>query len=95
MSHKYAVGLSKSPSCLCHESQETTRHFLLNCFLYTVERQQLFNQVNELVVNFSNLSQSKKENILLFGLSGDKYYSTNVKILKHVQIFIMKTERFK
>ena len=74
---------------------ETTRHFPLNCFLYTVERQQLFNQVNELVVNFSNLSQSKKENILLFGLSGDKYYSTNVKILKHVQIFIMKTERFK
>ena len=36
-SHSYTVGKSQSPSCLCHEKQETTRHFLLHCFLYSIE----------------------------------------------------------
>ena len=92
---RYAVGKHDSPSCLCHERQETTRHYLLSCFLYTVERQNLFNQVKELVPNFCNLSLNAKENTLLYGLPEDKYYSINVQILKHTQQFILKTGRFK
>ena len=93
-SHSYAVGKSESPSCLCHEKQETTRHYLLHCFLYVIERQQLFDQVKEIVKKFEKLPQYKQEQILLFGLTGDDNYDTNVKIQKLVQNYILKTKRF-
>ena len=92
---RYAVGKHDSPACLCHERQETTRHYLITCFLYTVERQNLFNQVKELVPDFCNLTQAAKESILLNGLPEEKHYSLNVQILKYTQQFIIKTGRFK
>ena len=73
-SHSYTVGKTQSPSCLCHEKQETTRHFLLHCFLYSIERQQLFDQVKEIIKRFDKLPQYKQEHILLFGLTGDEIF---------------------
>ena len=89
------MGKTQSPSCLCHEKQETTRHFLLHCFLYSIERQQLFDQVKEIIKRFDKLPQYKQEHILLFGLTGDENFEINIKIQKMVQNYILKTKRFK
>ena len=59
-----------------------------------IERQQLFDQVKEIVKKFEKLPQYKQEQILLFGLTGDDNYDTNVKIQKLVQNYILKTKRF-
>ena len=69
-SHSYAVGKAISPECSCHARQETSRHYLLHCFLYTVERQNLLDLVSQHVPNFNQLPLYKQENILLFGKPG-------------------------
>ena len=33
--HKFTIGQSETPECLCHSKQESSQHFLLDCFLYT------------------------------------------------------------
>ena len=93
--HSYAIGKSLSPSCLCHEKQETTRHYLLKCFLYSNERQQLLSQVKEIIKHFDRLPQYRQENILLFGLNGDENFKANTQLQKLVQNYIMQTKRFK
>ena len=59
-SHGFALQKVKSPSCMCHFNNETPTHYLLDCFLYTVERQSMFDQVSQLVTNFGWLSKTKK-----------------------------------
>ena len=56
-SHGFAIQKVKSPSCMCHFNNETPTHYLLDCFLYTVERQSLFDRVSQLVTNFDRLSK--------------------------------------
>ena len=68
-SHGYAIGKTPSPECSCHARQETTRHYLLQCFLYTVERQNLVDRLSHYVPNFKQLPLYKQEHILLFGKS--------------------------
>ena len=58
-SHGFAIQKVKSPSCMCHFNNETPTHYLLDCFLYTVERQSLFDRVSQLVTNFDRLSKTK------------------------------------
>ena len=67
-SHSFAIGRSDSPTCLCHYKNETSLHYLLDCFLYTVERQSLIDQVNQLVTNFDCLSKIEQVDLLLFGI---------------------------
>ena len=59
-SHNYTIGKSDDPSCLCHAKQETSEHYILDCFLYTAERQILFDLVEHIIPKFSKLT--KKEN---------------------------------
>ena len=92
-SHSYTIGRSESPSCLCHERNETVRHYLLHCFLYTIERQVLFDQVTHCVPNFKNLSQENKTEILLNGSSKLDHLS-NIEITKSVQNYILNSKRF-
>ena len=96
-SHSYAVGKAKSPGCSCHARQETTRHYLLQCFLYTVERQNLYDLVSHHVPNFKQLPLYKQENILLFGIPGheEDVNATNIALTKIVQNYILQTKRFK
>ena len=68
-----------SPSCMCHFKNETIIHYFLDCFLYTVERQSMFDQVSQLVTNFDRLSKTKKIDILLFGLADNEQFDTNIK----------------
>ena len=64
---------------------------MLHCFLYVIERQQLFDQVKEIIKKFDKLPQYKQEQILLFGLTDDENFNTNVKIQKLVQNYNLKT----
>ena len=40
--HKFTIGQSESSECLCHFKQESSQHYLIDCFLYSSERQTLF-----------------------------------------------------
>ena len=40
--HKFSVGVVEKPDCACHEKKVSIKHYLLDCFLYTNERQKLF-----------------------------------------------------
>ena len=93
-SHAFAIGMSKSQTCLCHHKNETSRHYLLDCFLYTIERQSLIDQVSQLVTNFERLSKNEQVDILLFGFPDNEQFQTNIEISKLVQTFIIKTKRF-
>ena len=43
--HKFVIGQSDSPQCLCHYKSESASHFFLDCFLYSPERQILFGRI--------------------------------------------------
>ena len=96
MSHKFVIGQTDTPECICHSKEESTRHFLLDCFLYTVERQKLFQLVEHYIPKFAGLSKMTKLNILLYGFRTDNpdYNYLNIQITIAVQHFILKTKRF-
>ena len=81
---------------MCGHSTESTEHFLLNCFLYSYER-------NNLLSNLTGVLEKQpatmtKENLLralLMGESNDDplKYNHNIKISKYVQHFIIKKRR--
>ena len=93
-SHSFAIGRSDSPTCLCHYKNETSLHYLLDCFLYTVERQSLIDQVNQLVTNFDRLSKIEQVDLLLFGIPDNEQFQTNIDLAKLVQTYIFQTKRF-
>ena len=79
---------------MCHLNNETPTHYLLDCFLYTVECQSLFDRVSQLVTNFDRLSKTKKLDILLYGIKNNDDFETNLEIAKSVQNYIIHTKRF-
>ena len=94
--HKFTTGHSESSECLCHSKQESSQHYLMDCFLYSSERQTLFDRVEHFIPNFKNFSKSKKYEILIKGIKPDDpyFYSTNTTLALAVQSFIFKTKRF-
>ena len=94
--HTFSIGLSESSECLCHAKHESSLHYLIDCFLYSGERQTLFNLVEHYFPNFNQLNKAKKYDVLVNGLYPDNpdYYSTNTTISIAVQNFIFKTKRF-
>ena len=93
--HRFTIGQTDDPSCMCHANQESSEHFMLDCFLFTAERQTLFAQVEQLIPRFPNLNKRDKFKILISGLNNDPdYYQTNKKLSLAVQSFILKTKRF-
>ena len=94
--HSFSIGMADSPECDCHAPDERTSHYLLDCFLYTIERQNLFNMVTQLLPNFHQFSRQKKLDTMLSGISGtDENHQTNKSLSKITQNFILKTNRFK
>ena len=59
----------------------------MDCFLYSGERQTLFNLVEQYIPNFPQLNKSKKYEILVIGSNTDNpdYNFTNTKISIAVQ----------
>ena len=67
---------------------------MLECFLYTIERQSLLEQVEQHVAGFASLSLENKLNILLFGFQDNEKFPTNIKIMTLVQNYIIQTKQF-
>ena len=94
--HKYSIGLSDSPECICHAKQESSFHFIMDCFLYTSERQTLYSLVEQYIPNFDKFNKRKKYEVLIIGIHTENpdYEYTNTNITFAVQNFIFKTKRF-
>ena len=58
--HKFTIGFSETPECLCHAKKESSLHYLMECFLYSGERQTLYNLVEHYIPNFLQLNKTKK-----------------------------------
>ena len=94
--HKFTIGLVESPECLCHSKEESPKHYFIDCFLYTQERERLFNLIGHYIPKFKNMNKTQKLNIILFGLNfeNDEFSHLNTIITKAVQKFIIQTKRF-
>ena len=94
--HKFTIGLTDSPECLCHFRTESPQHYFLDCFLYLPERQTLFTLIEHYVPSFSNWTMKKKLDLILRGIHmyDPEFYSLNVTLTKAVQNFILSTNRF-
>ena len=95
-SHLYSFGLSTTPNCLC-QAQETTKHFLMDCFLFSNERNELFEKLTGVLErkNIDKYSNSELLQILLHGEKPEIYekYNHNKLIFKYVQDYLIKTKR--
>ena len=94
--HSFNICHSESPECLCHAKRESSIHYLIDCFLYSSERQTLFTQVEHYFPNFKELNKNKKYEVLVLGIHPENpdYFHTNTQISIAVQHFILKTNRF-
>ena len=94
--HKFTIGLSDSPECLCHFKTESPEHYFLDCFLYSPERQSLFNLIEHYVPNFNRFNKKQKLDLILKGVNieNSEIFQTNVTLTLAVQNFILLTKRF-
>ena len=89
--HRFTVGLSDSPECLCHFKTETPEHYFLDCFLYSQERRILYSLIEHYIPNFQTYNKKQKFEIILKGIDIDNtdILSTNISLTKAVQRFII------
>ena len=94
--HKFTIGLTDNPECLCHFRTESPQHYFLDCFLYLPERQTLFTLIEHYVPSFSIWTKKKKLDLILRGIHLDDpdFLSLNLTLTKAVQNFILNTNRF-
>jgi hypothetical protein len=95
--HSFSISLSESANCSCPNApRESTKHMLLKCPHYTKERQILMGKMEQLVLNFNSLTDTKKIGILLSGNFPDnpELYLTNKLIQISVQQFLINSKRF-
>ena len=63
---------------------ESSIHYMIDCFLFSGERQTLFNLVEHYIPNFKNLNKSKQYEVLLMGINTNNpdfnYTNTNISI---------------
>ena len=94
--HKFTIGLTDSPQCLCHHREESPLHYFIDCFLYLPERQTLFSKIEHYIPNFKNFTKQRKLDTILRGLYIDNldFLSLNTTLTIAVQNYIIQTERF-
>ena len=94
--HKFDIGLHETSECLCHAKSESSIHYMMDCFLYSGERQNLLNLVEHYIPNFPKLNKTKQFEILLLGINPEnpEFFTTNTILSIAVQTFILKTKRF-
>ena len=80
--HKYTIGHSDTPECMCHAIQGLSLHFIIDCFLYSNEDQTLFNLVEQFIPNFKTFNKVRKYEALVLGINTDNpdYNYTNKNI---------------
>lgn len=94
--HLFTMRLTNTTGCLCHEPVESTEHFLLDCFLYEVERQELFANISGLLIKkLDKYNRNDLVTALLFGerIHDSERYLHNKQLFKTVQNFLIKTKR--
>ena len=89
--HKFVIGQAETPECLCHFKEESSKHYILDCFLYNAERQTLLTLVEHYIPYFSSISKSNRCNILMYGLhtNNPEYNYMNMKITVALQPYIL------
>ena len=94
--HRFTIGLSDSPECLCHHREESPLHFFIDCFLYLPERQTLFERFEHYIPNFPNFPKYKKLDTILRGIhiENPDLLPLNTTLTIAVQNFILHTKRF-
>ena len=94
--HKFTIGLSETPQCICHYREESPSHYFIDCFLYLPERQTLFEKIEHYIPNFPNLPKYRKLEILLNGIhiENPDLLPLNTTLTIAVQHFIIRTNRF-
>ena len=73
---------------------EDTEHFLLRCHFYSIQRFELFNNINKVEPSFTQLGTKEQVNILLRGYPPNKSNALNQDIIKFVINFLKKSGRF-
>ena len=94
--HQFTIGISDSPECFCHFKVESPEHYFLDCFLFSLERQNLFDRIDHYVPNFIRLNKKQKLEVILRGVNieNEEILQTNITLTKAVQHFILSTKRF-
>ena len=94
--HKFTIGLTDSPQCLCHYREESPSHYFLDCFLYLPERQTLFSKIEHYIPNFPNFTKQRKLDLILRGLYIDNsdFLPLNTTLTITAQNYILQTKRF-
>ena len=86
-SHRYKMRIVESRDCQCGHGQETTRHFLLQCPFYDLERNILIMEVRDITRRYIS------SKLLLFGHSSLSSHENNM-IFSSCQRYIASTRRF-
>ena len=94
--HKFRHGFgdTASPMCGCNAEIEDTEHFLLRCHFYSIQRFELFNNINKVDPSFTQLDPKEQVNILLYSYPPIKSNALNQDIIKFVINFLKKSGRF-
>ena len=94
--HKFSIGFTDTPECMCHAKEESTLHYFLECFIYTAERRTMFSLVEHYIPSFTRMNRKSKIDLLLNGFKNDNpdYNYLNFTITKAVQTFINQSKRF-
>ena len=81
---------------MCHFKSESSDHFFLDCFLYSPERQTLFELIEHYIPKFNRFTKKQKLDLILRGINIDyeEYLHVNTILTKAVQNYIISTNRF-
>ena len=66
----------------------------MRCHFYSIQRFELFNNINKVDHSFTQLDTKKQVNILLYGYPPNKSNALNQDIIKFVINFLKKSGRF-
>ena len=92
--HKFRHGDTVSPMCGCNAEIEDTEHFHLRCHFYSIQRFELFNNINKVDPSFTQLDTKEQVNILLYRYPPSKSNPLNQDIIKFVINFLKKFSCF-
>ena len=80
--------------CGCNAEIEDTEHFHLRCHFYSIQRFELFNNINKVDPSFTQLDTKEQVNILLYRYPPSKSNPLNQDIIKFVINFLKKFSCF-
>ena len=94
--HGFAINLSDTDKCTVCGKIENTKHYLISCQRFAAERKTLFDGINSYFPKFSSLSDKRKVEIMMYGISltNDEPDMRNISIVNQVQKYILNTKRF-